>query len=129
MANLDRVIHLLSRSPVVLARVATLSRSLRNQVYRDHIRNVHHAKRHHEAARKAERRTRALNTAYRLGMNYGQFIHLMDHYARQRLATNLGLTQTQLARLFVNVQKIYVQNQTPYNNIEFRRLVNSHRRR
>lgn len=128
MASLEHVLHLLSRSPVLLARAATLSRSLRNQVYRDYIRNVYHARRHHEAARKAQRRTRALNTAYRLGMNYGQFIHLMDPYARQRLATNLGLTQTQLARLFVNVQRIYVQNQIPYNNTEFRRLVNRHRR-
>lgn len=128
MASLEHVLHLLSRSPVALARVATLSRSLRNQVYRDHIRNVFHARRYHEAARKAQRRTRALNTAYRLGMNYGQFIHLMDPYSRQRLATNLGMTQTQLARLFVNIQRIYIQNQTPYNNTEFRRLVNRHRR-
>jgi len=128
MADLDRVLHLLSRSPVVLARAATLSRSLRNQVYRDHIRNVYHAKRHFEAARKAQLRTRALNTAYRLGMNYGQFIHLLEPYARQRLATNLGLTQAQLARLFVNIHRKYIQNSERYNNMEFRRLVNRARR-
>lgn len=128
MATLEHVLHLLSRSPVALARAATLSRSLRNQVYRDYIQNVYHARRYHEAARKAQRRKSALNTAYRLGMNYGQFIHLIDPYTVQRLATNLGMSRAQLARLFVNIQRTYVQNQTLYNNTEFRRLVNRHRR-
>lgn len=128
MANLQQVLHLLSKSPVVLARTATLSRSLRNRVYRNYIQNIYHAKRYHDAARSAQKRKRALNTAYRLGMNYGRLIHLLVPSARVRLATNLGLTQAQLGRLFVNIHRIYIDNRTPYNNIEFRRLVNRHRR-
>ena len=127
MPTLENVIHLLS-DPRALARAATASRSIRNRVYRNRTREVYHGRAHHTAARQYQRRIRALNTAYRLGMNYGPFIHLMQPYARARLAANMGLSETQLARLFMNIQRIYIHNQTPYNNLEFRRLVNQARR-